>query len=425
MPTFAYTAIDVNSGREKKGAADGPSEAQVTTDLKALGLYPTSLKSTAGTDESTVKKTAQPKAKYMPKADRRQISLPGFGPNMAKTRMLFTRQLATLVKAGMPILRGLEVLSRQQKPGEFKTTITSIAETIRSGGSLSDGLAQHPRMFDRLYLNMVKAGEASGALDVVLQRLAEFLEKAHKIRGKVKSAMTYPLIIMTVAVSVVGALVVFVVPKFESIFATMLKGQPLPPLTQSVLSVSRFVQGNIGATVAIGFAIVIGLRFALRTSLGSRWWDRAQLILPVLGDLVLKGAVARFTRTLGTLLASGVQILQALQITRDTAGNVHVAEAVDRIHARVKSGESVARPLEESAVFPAMVASMVEVGEETGKLPDMLERIADTYDEEVDNAVAALTSILEPIMIVIMALMVGTVVIALFLPLVRIVQTLS
>ena len=272
---------------------------------------------------------------------------------------------------------------------------------------------------------MIKAGEASGALDVVLQRLAEFQEKSQKIKGKVKAAMTYPLIIMAVALAVVGALVVFVIPRFESIFTNMLKGEPLPKLTQLVLGVSEFVQGNLVVSMVIIGLSFFGFRFLVKTTKGARLWDRVLLSIPVLGDLVLKAAIARFTRTLGTLLSSGVRILEALQITRDTAGNVHIAEAVAVVQAKVKAGEGIGKPLESTGVFPGMVSSMIEVGEETGKLPEMLDRVADTYEEEVDNAVNALTSILEPVMIVLMAVMVGTIVIALFLPLVKTIQTLS
>jgi type IV pilus assembly protein PilC len=286
-------------------------------------------------------------------------------------------------------------------------------------------MTRHPKFFDALYLNMVKAGEAAGALDVVLERLAEYLEKSRKIRGQIRSAMVYPLIIMAVAVGVVSALIVFVVPKFESIFANMLKGQSLPGLTQMVLGISSLVQNQLWLLLGSGVLLVWGLRFLGRTAVGGRIRDRVSLAMPVLGDLLLKAAVARFARTLGTLLASGVQILNALQITRDTAGNVLVAGALDKVRERVRAGEGIAKPLAEQALFPEMVAGMVEVGEETGSLPDMLHRIADTYDEEVDNAVAALTSLLEPLMIVIMAVVVGVIVIALFLPLARIIQGLS
>lgn len=420
MPSFTYTAIDGTSGREDRGVVVGDSEARVIADLKSRGLFPTqvALEKIESADVSASKTKTK-------RSGKSRDGFLGFTSAIAKTKTLFTRQLATLLRAGMPILRGLEVLARQQPEGKFKQAIEEVAETIRTGGSLSDGLSRFPKFFEPLYLNMVKAGEAAGALDVVLERLAEFLEKSQKIRSKVKSAMMYPLIIMAVAAGVVGALVVFVIPRFESIFANMLKGQSLPALTQFVLGVSRFVQEQLGLSIAIVVVGVVGLKFLIGTKVGQRWWHRVLLLLPLLGDLVLKAAVARFSRTLGTLLSSGVQILEALHITRDTAGNVHVAEAIDSVRLRVKSGDGVAGPLDETGVFPAMVASMIEVGEETGKLPNMLHRVADTYEEEVDNAVAALTSILEPLMIVLMSVVVGTIVIALFLPLVRIIQNLS
>jgi type IV pilus assembly protein PilC len=325
----------------------------------------------------------------------------------------------------MPILRALEVLGRPERQPAFRLVIESVAETIRSGGTFSDGLSRHPRVFDRLYVNMVKAGEAGGVLDVVLERLAVFLEKAERIKGKVKSAMTYPLIILLVAVGIVGALMIFVIPKFEDIFASMLRGQSLPGLTRAVLGVSQFVQHNVLLTVGL-FVLLYGLWLAFKsTAFGGRVLDWSAIHGPGWGDLLLKAAIARFTRTLGTLLAAGVPILPALRITRDTSGNHYVAAALDRVHDRVKEGEGIAQPLAANGVFPGMVTSMIEVGEETGALPEMLTRIADTYDEEVDNAVAALTSVLEPIMIVFMAVVVGTIVIALFLPIIRIIQTLS
>jgi type IV pilus assembly protein PilC len=330
-----------------------------------------------------------------------------------------------MLQAKMPLLRCLEVLARQQQPGRFRTAVADMVETVRTGGSLSEAMVKHPRIFEPLYLNMVRAGESSGALVVVMLRLSEFLEKSHKVRGKVKSAMTYPLIIMAVAAAVVSALIVFVVPSFESIFANMLKGQSLPVLTQAVLGFSQLVQANIWVTLAVTVAIFWGGRWVLRTPLGSNAWDRSVVRIPFIGDLVLKAAVARFTRTLGTLLSSNVKILDALRITRDTAGNSRVAGAIMAVHDRVKAGEGIASPLAETKVFPELVPSMIAVGEETGELPAMLDRVADSYEDEVDNAVAALTSILEPVMIVLMAVVVGIVVVALFLPLVSMIQNLS
>lgn len=370
-----------------------------------------------------VKKSAS--AKSARGGPAKKIGLSFGRPINAKGLTLFTRQLATLVKAGMPILRAIEVLARQERNPAFKPILESLAEAIRSGGNFSDGLLQHPKVFDRLYVNMVKAGEAGGVLEIVLERLSKFMEKAEKIKGKVKSAMTYPVIIMFIAVGIVAALMVFVIPKFEDIFASMLKGQALPTLTRLVLAVSRFVQTQIIITIGIGFAIYFAFNAFGRTKPGRSFYDLLAIKLPGLGDLVLKASISRFTRTFGTLLSSGVPILQAILITRDTSGNVHVAAALDLVHDRVKEGEGVARPLESTKVFPGMVTSMIEVGEETGSLPEMLNRIADTYDDEVDNAVGGLTSILEPIMIVFMAVVVGTIVIALFLPIIKIIETLS
>ncbi|MBI5768957.1 MAG: type II secretion system F family protein [Verrucomicrobia bacterium] len=338
---------------------------------------------------------------------------------------VFTRQLATLVKAGMPILRSLEVLARQEKKPAFKAIVEDVADTIRSGGNFSDGLSAHDKVFDRLYVNMVKAGEAGGVLDTVLERVAVFMEKAQKISGKVKSAMVYPVIIICVAFMIVGVLMVFVIPKFQEIFTGLLKGKSLPALTQTLMDISGFIKNHF--FVAAGGIVVGVVAFNLfkKTRLGARILDWLLIHMPVFGELFLKAAIARFTRTFGTLLASGVPILQALIITRDTSGNVHVANAINVVHDRVKEGDNVAKPLESTHIFPGMVTSMIEVGEETGALPDMLIRIADTYDDEVDNAVAGLTSIIEPIMIVFMAVIVGTIVVALFLPMVSIIQNLS
>jgi type IV pilus assembly protein PilC len=333
--------------------------------------------------------------------------------------------LATLVKAGMPILRSIEVLARQEKRAGFKIVLDEIADTIRSGGNFSEGLAAHPKLFDRLYVNMVRAGEAGGVLSTVLERLSVFNEKSERIKGKVKSAMIYPAIISSVAVAIVSILMVVVVPQFQAIFTGMLKGQPLPALTQMLLSVSFFMRDNFLLTAAAAAGVYFGFGLFKKTKSGARVIDWLLIHAPVIGDLMLKATIARFTRTFGTLLSSGVPILQALIITRDTSGNVHVANALNLVHDRVKEGDNVAKPLEATAIFPGMVTSMIEVGEETGSLPDMLTRIADSYDEEVDNAVAGLTSVIEPIMIVFMAVVVGTIVIALFLPLVSIIESLQ
>lgn len=434
MPKFNYIAIESATGKDKKGSIDSASAEQAAADLKAMGLLPTSVTAAAGLKlgAKTASKGGSADAGANPfttgtsgKPKKKSAGL-SFGKTISNAGLaVFTRQLSTLVNAGMPILRSLETLARQEKNPGFKAVLEGVAETIKSGGTFSDGLLQHPKVFDRLYINMVKAGEAGGVLGTVLDRLAKFMEKAEKIKGKVKAAMTYPIIIAVVAVLIVSALMVFVIPKFEEIFSGLLKGTPLPILTQAVLAVSNFMKNHILATLGIVAAIYFGFKAASKTKAGIRAIDYVQINIPAFGPLFLKAAVGRFTRTLGTLLSSGVPILQALIITRDTSGNVHVAEALNRVHDRVKEGEGVGKPLEATKIFPTMVTSMVEVGEETGALPEMLTRIADTYDEEVDNAVTSITSIIEPIMIVFMALVVGTIVIALFLPLVKIIQTLT
>lgn len=432
MPKFSYIAIESASGKDKKGVIESATAEQAALDLKAMGLLPTAVNPAAGGLRVGAKAgkpgatgaagnlftaQAEPKKKSRPMSLGKVINNQGLA--------VFTRQLSTLVNAGMPILRSLETLARQEKRPGFKYVLEQVAETIKSGGTFSDGLLQHPKVFDRLYVNMVKAGEAGGVLGTVLDRLAKFMEKAEKIKGKVKAAMTYPLIIMVVAVLIVSALMVFVIPKFEEIFSGLLKGTPLPLLTQFVLGVSNFMKNNILVTIGLVIGVFVAFKMIVKTKPGKSAMDWFQINVPAFGPLFLKASVGRFTRTLGTLLSSGVPILQALIITRDTSGNIHVAQALNKVHDRVKEGEGVGKPLEATKIFPTMVTSMVEVGEETGALPEMLTRIADTYDEEVDNAVTSITSIIEPIMIVFMAVVVGTIVIALFLPLVKIIQTLS
>ncbi len=373
--------------------------------------------------------SAQKRAASLLAANRAPVAAPRrrwFAPRIkSKALSVFTRQVAILLKAGMPILRTLEVLIRQEKNKGFRKVLEDIADVIRSGGNVSEGMGAHPQIFDRLYVNMVKAGEAGGVMPTVFDRLAVFIEKAEKIKGRVKSAMIYPVIIVCVAVTIVAILMVVVVPKFEDIFSGLLKGQPLPALTQYLLNASNFMKSHY----LIAFGGLVGAWFAFqafsRTTFGRKVLDWLIIHSPVVGDLFLKAAIARFTRTFGTLLSSGVPILQALTITRDTSGNVHVANAINVVHDRVKEGDNVAKPLESTHIFPGMVTSMIEVGEETGALPDMLTRIAETYDEEVDTAVDGLTAVIEPIMIVFMAVMVGTIVIALFLPLVSIIENLK
>jgi type IV pilus assembly protein PilC len=438
MPTFAYTALELVSGEERAGILESANVETATAALKTKGFAPMSLVATLDASPRTVaptvaKETELRAVSASQHSSRRTAKSASSAVRLflkprgvrKKAVLLFTRQLATLVRAGMPLLRGLQVLAKQEREAEFRNVLENLADTIRSGGTLSDGLARHPKLFDRLYVNMIKAGEAGGVLETVLERLAGFMEKSERIKGKIKSAMTYPVIVIVLAVTIVAALMVIVVPKFEQIFAGLLKGQPLPTLTRAVLAVSSFVQHHFLIAAALGVGGYATLIAVKKTQKGARGFDWLMIKSPVWGDLFLKASIARFTRTLGTLLSSGVPILQALLITRDTSGNLHVAHAVQRVHDRAKAGEGVSRPLAETGIFPALVTSMIEVGEETGALPDMLSRVADNFDEEVDNAVGALTSLIEPFMIVFLALLVGTIVIALFLPIVSIIQHLQ
>lgn len=411
MPKFTFTAIDT-SGKERSGTVEAVNTEIAAAQVKSMGLFPTGL---------TVETTAAPA-----RSKQRSVSFSsgvrskrpmvlGAVVN-AKGLTVFTRQLATLTQSGLPLLRGLEVLARQERNPGFKWVIEQLGDNIRSGNTFSEGLAMHPKVFTRLYVNMVRAGEAGGVLDVVLNRLARFMEKAERVKSKIKSAMTYPVVILIVTVLVLAFMMTQVVPNFEKLYADQLRGAPLPLLTQGVLDVANFVKDNFLITLLGVGAVGFGLWLLKRTPQGAQAVDWGAFNLPPVGDLLRKSAIARFTRTLGTLLASGVPILQALQITRDTSGNSLLVRAIDYVHDRVKEGEGIAGPLEQTKVFPGMVTSMIDVGEETGELAEMLNRISDAYEEEVDNSVAALTSLIEPIMIVFLAVVVGTVVIALFLP---------
>ncbi|HCE04731.1 MAG TPA: pilus assembly protein PilC, partial [Verrucomicrobiales bacterium] len=338
-----------------------------------------------------------------------------------------TRQLAVLIDAGLPLMRGMSTLAKSMPNPYFKGIIQDIGDTIGGGSTFSEALAKHPKIFDKLYVNMVKAGEIGGVLEIALNRLAEFQEKAESIKGKVKSAMFYPVAVMVVATIIVGVLMTFVIPKFKAIFADMLgEGEQLPGFTLLVLAISDAIKNNVLAVLggAVAFFIVFKL-IINKTKFGRFVWDKFLLIMPALGPLVKKVAIARFSRTLGTLISSGVPILQALNIVKETAGNVHLTIAIEKVYDAVKEGETIVKPLEGSGIFPPMVVSMIDIGEETGALPEMLVKVADVYEEEVDNAVSALTSLLEPVMIVFLAVIVGSIVIAMFLPLIAMMDKLG
>lgn len=423
MPKFNYVAMD-SRGKETKGSLEVANQSEAITRLKEMGFFPTKVvEAEKSKDKAAAKTKGSGKAGGKKKGKGFNLKIPGMGGGV-KTKVLtaFTRQLATLVDAGLPLLRGMRVLEKQEKSPVLKDAINQISFSIEGGSTFSEGLAQHPKIFNKLFVNMVKAGEIGGVLEIVLARLSEFMEKAEKIKGKVIAAMFYPIAVMTVAVIILAVLMVWVVPKFKDIFKDMLPGEDLPGFTRFVLGISDAIAHHFILTTSILAVLVIALMAFIRTRPGRRLFDKFKLNMPVIGEVLRKVAISRFTRTLGTLVSSGVPILQALTIVKETSGNVIIGSAVAAVHESVKEGETITKPLEDSNIFPPMVISMVDVGEQTGALPEMLMKIADTFDDEVDNAVAAMTSLLEPIMIVFLAVVVGSIVIALFLPLIKLME---
>lgn len=424
MANFQYSALDAK-GEQTTGVISGASEADVIQQLRSQGLYPTQIAEEGkAKGKSKTILAAKGKSKIKPTAKGKTG-----GRIKPKNLMIFTRQLATLIDSGLPLLRSLTVLEKQEPNPTLKATVSALAENVQGGSTFSESLAQHPKIFNKLYVNMVKAGELGGVLEIVLNRLAEYQEKAQKLKNKIVSAMVYPVIVMFIAVAILVFLMIFIVPKFKEMFTNT--DSELPLISKIVFGMSEFFLANPLFVPNVVFVfIVFGIGVVLfnlwgRTAGGRTAIDNMKLKMPILGDIQRKSAVSRFSRTLGTLVTSGVPILQALNITRDTAGNVVISRAIEKVHEAVKEGETIVIPLQSSGVFPNMVISMVDVGEETGQLPEMLLKVADVYDDEVDNAVTALTSILEPIMIVILALIVGAVVFALFLPLIKMIATMG
>lgn len=430
MPKFSYVAMD-QKGKEQRGTIEVASQNEAIGRVKEMGLFPTKIVEVdkakeKGATKSTAAGKGKGKGKQKGGAMTINIKIPGLGGKVkGKVLTTFTRQLATLVDAGLPLLRGMRVLEKQERNPTLKSIIGELSLAVEGGSTFSEALAQHPKVFNRLYINMVKAGELGGVLEVVLNRLAEFQEKAQKIKGKVVAAMFYPVAVLVVAVAILAVLVIIVIPKFKEVFAGLGEGRPLPAFTQLVLNISDTVRYNMVGTVIVLAVVIVSFVIFIKTKFGRHVWDKFKLKMPVLGPVISKVAISRFTRTLGTLVSSGVPILQALTIVRETSGNVVIANAVTAVHESVKEGETITAPLEASGVFPPMVISMVDVGEQTGALPEMMMKIADNYDDEVDNAVAAMTSLLEPIMIIFLAVIVGSIVIAMFLPLIDLMNSLG
>ena len=444
MAIFKYIAAD-QSGNQVDGTFEAADEQDARNILSQYNLTPSQLSQVGAVAKAPVPdvyqesakqatvdppKSAEPekkKAKKAPKKKKKSIlALEIGGGPTSEDVSIFTRQMSTLIQAGLPLLRSLEVMIKQQeKKPKFKSMLEAVAERVSSGGTLSDGLAMYPKTFDKLYVNMVKAGEAGGVLDLVLDRLAQFQEKSIRTIKKVKSAMIYPSVIMFVAVAIVTLLMMVVVPQFQQIFEQMLRGAALPGPTQIVVGISDMFASHPVLVLGGMGGFVGGIFLFKKTKVGAKSFDWLGLNVPVVKEVVSKSNISRITRTFGTLLSSGVPILQALQITGDTLTNVFFIKAMNNIHNSVRDGESMAVQMDREPVFPTMVTSMVEIGEETGELPDMLTRIADNYDEDVDNAVAGVTSLIEPVMIVFLAVVVGFIVIALFLPIVAIIETIG
>lgn len=445
MPNYSFEAIN-DAGKPHKGQVSANNEAEAQQKIRAQGFYPTKIKEqkAAKSGGGPAAAMSNPSGKKKSAADI-NITIPGFDKVGTKELTMFTRQLSTLQDAGLPLLRSLAVLEQQQKPGTLKGTLVKMQDDVSGGSSLSDAMSKHPKAFDGLYVKMVHAGEVGGVLDVILQRLAEFLEKSEKLKRRIKSAMVYPVVVLTVAFIIVGGIMVFIVPKFIEIFNDF--DAKMPWLTATLIEFSKWMGGPIlkwvgvkdglydptpwGMPVpgvlwvmAFPFVVFFSFKFARKTKAGKAIIDRVMLYIPVLGSLIAKSTIARFTRTLGTLVTAGVPILDSIRITAETTSNGVYANALYACHDSVRQGETFAGPLRKAKVCDALVTNMIEVGEETGDLDKMLIKVADNYDDEVDAAVAALVSVIEPMMVVVLGVVVGTIVAALFMPMISIMQSL-
>jgi type IV pilus assembly protein PilC len=430
MPVFQYSALDAQ-GVEVKDEIEALSQKEAISKIRNMGYFPTKVRASAGAKKPGARAGAKP-------AKRRGAA----GRIKVKAVTQFARQLSTLQDAGLPILRSLRILEEQQKSGTFKRVIGYVADDIEGGSTLSEAMGRHSRAFDRLLVSMVAAGETGGVLDLILSRVADFMEKAQKLKARVKSAMIYPAVVLTAAFLILLGLMTFVVPSFETAIDEMTEGAELPGITQVVLGVSGWIAkgpilpgfdlrvkgvpiGGWVILVGIPFVIMFLLRFARRFRGGRFVLDSVKLKLPVVGVLTSRVSVTRWTRTLGTLISAGVPILDALNVTRETAGNEVFANMLGRVHDSIRQGDTFAGPLRQSKTVDLIVSNMVAVGEETGDLDKMLLKVADNYDEQVDVLVASLMSMLEPIMIVVLGAVVMVIVLAIFLPMIGIITNLS
>src|SRR4051812_4067370 len=416
MPTYAYEAMNA-SGQEVKEEIDATSSEEAIAKIRGKGYFPTKVR------EKAAKKKVAKKADTATGPTKKLPFSIGGVPR--KQLVGFTRQLSTLQDAGLPILRSLQILEQQQKPGLLKAIIGGVADEVEGGGTLSDAMSKYPKAFDKLYVNMIAAGEAGGVLDLILAPLADFMEKAARLKKKVIGAMIYPAVVISIAVGIVSMIMIVVIPKFEDIFKDFKLDLPTP--TKILLGTSRWFANDYGWAYLLAAPFVIaGLIKLIKLSEGGRYGiDVVKLKVPILGAILSKTAVARFTRTLGTLISAGVPILDAINITKETSGNEVYARALVKVHDAIREGESMADPLRATKVCDAIVVNMIDVGEETGDLDKMLLKVADNYDSDVDVLVASLISILEPVMVVILGVIVGFIVIALFMPMITLIEGIT
>lgn len=426
MPHYKFEAVD-SAGKKVKGDVEAATPQEAITRIKGKGYRPMNLKvvseQASGQKESAGTSPAGGGSGVKTPAKKFSKNTILFGKVKSKERAQFTQQLSVLLDAGLPIVRSLKILANQLKPSMLKNVVTEVADDVETGSSLSEALGKHPKAFDKLYVNMVKAGEAGGVLDVILQRLAYFLEKAEALKRKLIGALIYPSVVITIALLVVFFIVVFIVPQFEDIFRKQMG--TLPAMTQFLMDTSKIVGKFWFVFLAMPFMLFFLFKAYAKTQQGRFQVDRFKLHMPMFGTIIRKAVIARFCRTLGTLLQSGVPILEAMNIVKNAVGNEVVSQAIGHVHDSIREGDSIVDPLASSKIFDDIVINMIAVGEETGELDKMLLKIADTYDAEVDAAVSALMSILEPAMIVGLGVTVGFIVLAVFMPMIQMIQTVS
>jgi type IV pilus assembly protein PilC len=420
MPTFVYEAMD-GQGKEVKAEIDAGSEAEAADKIRAQNFFPTKVLLKGGKGKSS----AASQNMGSPQAVARKKS--GFSLNFRvnqKQLTEFTRQFATLLDAGLPVVRSLDILHNQLKPGLLKVAIGEVKEDVEGGSSLSEALSKHPLVFDKLYVNMIRAGEAGGVLSEILSKLADYREKAQRLQQKIIGALVYPVAVITIAGGILAFIMIFIIPKFEAMFKEMDLGT-LPVMTSILLMIANTLVTYWYLLIFSPVLIFFALKFFVKTPAGRLTIDKIKLKIPVFGIIISKSCISRFCRTLGTLVNSGVPILDALSIIKNATGNQVVANAVEQVYNSIKEGDTIAEPLKHSGVFDDLVVNMIQVGEETGELDKMLIKVADTYDNEVDTLVGALMSLLEPVLIIGMGGTVGFIVIALFMPLISIMERIG